>query len=55
MSQTIRKRIEESSGWSKEIGLIGRIRVRGRERIDVAFTFTTAAFNLVRLPKFLGA
>ncbi|UHC17838.1 IS5 family transposase [Methylobacterium currus] len=55
ISQTIRKRIEESFGWSKEIGLIGRIRVRGRERIDMAFTFTAAAFNLVRLPKLLGA
>ena len=36
------------------MGLFGRIRVRGGERIDMAFTFTAAAFNLVRLPKLLG-
>ncbi len=29
ISQTIRKRIEEGFGWSMEIGLTGRIRLRG--------------------------
>jgi len=55
VSQRIRKRIEEAFGWSKEIGPLRRIRVRGRERVDMAFTFTAAAFNLIRLPKLLAA
>ncbi len=37
LSQRIRKRIEESFGWSKEFGLLRRIRVRGRERVDMVF------------------
>ncbi len=53
VSQRIRKRIEEGFGWSKEFGLMRRIRVRGRERVDMVFTFTAAACNLIRLPKLL--
>jgi len=54
VSQRIRKRIEEGFGWGKEFGLLRRIRVRGRERVDMAFTFTAAACNLIRLPKLLA-
>ena len=54
VSQRIRKRIEEGFGWSKEFGLLRRIRVRGRERVDMVFTFTAAACNLIRLPKLLA-
>ena len=53
-SQRIRKRIEESFGWGKEFGLLRRIRVRGRERVDMAFAVSAAACNLVRLPKLLS-
>jgi transposase len=53
VSQRIRKRIEEGFGWGKEIGPLRRIRVRGRERVDMVFAFTAAACNLVRLPKML--
>ncbi len=53
VSQRIRKRIEEGFGWGKEIGPLRRIRVRGRERVDLAFAFTVAACNLIRLPKLL--
>ena len=53
VSQRIRKRIEEGFGWSKEFGLLRRIRVRGRERVDMVFTLTAAACNLIRLPKLL--
>lgn len=38
MSQRIRKRIEEGFGWCKEFGLLRRIRMRGRARVDMAFT-----------------
>ncbi|MGI4953536.1 MAG: IS5 family transposase [Janthinobacterium lividum] len=54
VSQRIRKRIEEGFGWGKEFGLLRRIRVRGRERVDMAFAFSAAACNLVRLPKLLS-
>jgi len=55
VSQRIRKRIEEAFGWSKEIGPLRRIRMRGRERVDMAFTFSATACNLVRLPKLIAA
>ncbi len=54
VSQRIRKRIEEGFGWGKEFGLLRRIRMRGRERVDMAFAFSAAACNLVRLPKLLA-
>ncbi len=44
---------EEGFGWSKEVGPLRRIRVRGRERVDMAFAFTAAACNLILLPKLL--
>ena len=54
LSQRLRKRIEEGFGWGKEFGLLRRIRMRGRERVDMAFAFSAAACNLVRLPKLLS-
>ena len=54
VSQRIRKRIEEGFGWGKEFGLLRRIRMRGCERVDMAFAFSAAACNLIRLPKLLG-
>src|SRR5215203_7456834 len=55
LSQTIRKRIEEVFGWAKEIAGLGRTRFRGRERVGLAFGFAAVAYNLVRLPRLLGA
>jgi len=55
VSQRIRKRIEEIFGWGKETGSLRRIRVRGRERVDMVFAFTAVACNLIRLPKLLAA
>ena len=54
-SQRIRKRIEEAFGWSKEIGAMRRTRFRGLARVGLAFGFTAAAYNLIRLPKLLAA
>ena len=54
VSQRIRKRIEEGFGWSKEFGLLRRIRVRGRERIGMAFAFSAGACTLIRLPGLLA-
>jgi transposase len=54
-SQRIRKRIEEAFGWIKTVAGQGKTRFRGVERVRFAFTFTAAAYNLVRLPKLLAA
>ena len=55
VSQRIRKRIEEAFGWMKTVGGQAKTKFRGTERVGFAFTFTAAAYNLVRLPKLLEA
>jgi transposase len=55
VSQRIRKRIEEAFGWIKEIALLRRARHRGKARIGWQFTLAAAAYDLIRLPKLLGA
>lgn len=55
VSLRIRKRIEEAFGWIKTIAGQKKTRFRGLARIGWAFTFAAAAYNLVRLPKLLGA
>ncbi|WP_366658547.1 IS5 family transposase [Fodinicurvata sp. EGI_FJ10296] len=55
VSQRARKRIEECFGWIKD-GAGGRkARHRGLDRVGWQVTLTTAAYNLVRLPKLIGA
>jgi transposase len=53
-SQQHRKRVEESFGWGKTVGLLRKLRHRGRELVDWIFTFTMAAYNLVRLRTLSG-
>ncbi len=53
-SQRIRKRIEEAFGWIKTVAGQDKSRFRGTARVDFAFTFAAAAYNLVRLPKLLA-
>lgn len=55
VSQRVRKRIEEAFGWIKSIAGLRKTRLRGRAKVDWAFTFAAAAYNLVRLPKLLEA
>jgi len=55
MSQRIRKRIEEPFGWTKTVAGQRKTRFRGRDRVGWAFALAMAAYNLVRLPKLLGA
>ena len=50
-----RKRIEEAFGWIKTVAGLRRTRLRGLTRVDWSFTFAAAAYNLIRLPKLLGA
>ena len=53
-SQRIRKRIEEAFGWIKSVAGMRRIKLRGLPKVDWAFTFAAAAYNLVRAPKLLA-
>jgi transposase len=53
VSQRCRKRIEEVFGWIKSAAGLGKVKVRGRSRVEAAFTLALAAYNLVRLPKLL--
>lgn len=55
ISQRKRKLVEESFGWGKCIGLLRKLHHRGREVVGWIFTFTTAAYNLVRLRTLLAA
>jgi len=55
VSQRCRKRIEEVFGWIKGSAGLARIKLRGRARVDAAFTLGLAAYNLIRLPKLLAA
>ncbi len=55
VSMRIRKRIEEVFGWAKTSGNLRKTRHKGQGRVGWTFTLTAAAYNLVRLPKLLGA
>jgi transposase len=55
LSQRARKRIEEAFAWIKEVALLRRARHRGKERVGWQFTLAAAAYNLIRLPRLLGA
>jgi transposase len=54
-SQRIRKRIEEAFGWIKGVGGLRQTKLRGLAKVDWAFTFAAAAYDLVRAPKLLAA
>jgi transposase len=49
ISQVKRKLVEESFGWTKTIGGLRKLHHRGREKVSWIFTFTNAAYNLVRI------
>ena len=55
VSQRCRKRIEEVFGWIKSQAGLAKVKLRGRVRVDTAFTLALAAYNLIRLPKLLAA
>ena len=49
VSQRKRKRIEEVFGWIKTVGMLRKTRHRGLQTVGWIFTFTAAAYNLVRM------
>ena len=55
VSQRIRKRVEEAFGWIKTVAGMAKTKLRGRAKVDWAFSFAAVAYNLIRLPKLLAA
>jgi transposase len=55
ISQKKRKLVEEPFGWAKTIGGFARPMLRGAKRLGFKFTLTMAAYDLIRLPKLIGA
>jgi transposase len=55
ISQVIRKRIEEIFGWTKPIGGLAQVKVRGLAKVQAVFVFAILAYNLIRIPKLLDA
>ena len=49
ISQQRRKRVEQSFGWMKMIGLLRNVELRGLRKVSGWFTFVGAAYNLIRL------
>jgi transposase len=49
ISQQKRKRVEQSFGWMKMIGLLRKVKWRGLRKVRWWFTFVGAAYNLIRL------
>ena len=48
ISQRCRKKVEQPFGWMKTVGLLRKLRHRGGRRVDWMFSFTAAAYNLIR-------
>jgi IS4 transposase len=55
ISQRVRKRIEEAFGWAKTVAGLTKTKLRGTKRNAFKFTFTMAAYNLIRMPRLLAA
>jgi transposase len=55
ISQRVRKRVEEVFGWAKTVAGLAKTKLRGTERNAFKFTFTMAAYNLIRMPRLLAA
>jgi IS5 family transposase len=51
ISQKKRKRIEESFGWMKTIGMLKKVKLRGLEKVSWLFTYVAAVYNLYRLQR----
>jgi len=54
ISQRRRKLIEEGYGWMKTVGGLRKLRHRGKAKVSAIFTFSCAAYNLVRLRSLLA-
>lgn len=55
ISQQKRKLVEQGFGWMKTIGGLRKLRHRGGRLVTWIFTFTAAAYNIVRMRRLLAA
>lgn len=55
ISQRKRKLVEQTFGWMKTVGGLRKLRHRGGPLVDWIFTFTAAAYNIVRMRRLLPA
>ena len=55
VSMRKRKRVEEIFGWLKTVGVMRKTRHRGTRRVGWMFTFSLAAYNLVRMRQMVPA
>jgi transposase len=54
ISQQKRKLVEQGFGWMKTVGGLRKLRHRGGPLVTWIFTFTAAAYNIVRLRRLLA-
>ena len=55
MSQTRRKMIECVFGWGKQHGTMRKTKLRGCAKVETGFMINLIAYNLIRIPKLIGA
>ena len=55
VSQRKRKLVEQGFGWMKTVGGLRKLRHRGGPLVTWVFTFTAAAYNIVRMRRLLPA
>jgi transposase len=55
VSQRKRKLVEQTFGWMKTVGGLRKLRHRGGRLVTWIFTFTAAAYNIVRMRRLLEA
>ena len=55
VSQRKRKRVEQSFGWMKMVGMLRKVKLRGIDKVGWLFTFTGAAYNLCRLRNLISS
>ena len=55
VSQRKRKLVEQGFGWMKTVGGLRKLRHRGGPLVTWMFTFTAAAYNIVRMRRLLPA
>ena len=55
VSQRRRKRVEQSFGWMKMVGMLRKVKLRGIDKVGWLFTFTGAAYNLCRLRNLMAS
>ena len=55
ISQRKRKLVEQPFGWMKTVGLLRKVRHRGRSKVGWMFTFTAAVYDMVRMRRLIEA